>query len=220
MSGSLRSHGLQNSRPRAQHQLPEFTQTHVHGVGDAIPPSHPLLSSSPPAFNRSQHQGLFQSVALHSNQNSYQCSKALFPWCFLWKINKQKTQLNRVRRPAGGALTPWAKASAREKPWTLYSSQASPLPFPAMKAFPFLCHLGTCMAHGLPWLQTPSYNSLLVLSKCIFVGETSGSLSQVNTRQMKEYMYVLKELGKMKRMNGKVKNQNDKFKWNQLQSTG
>ena len=42
------------------HQLPEFTQTHVHRVGDAIQPSHPLSSPSPPALNLSQHQGLFQ----------------------------------------------------------------------------------------------------------------------------------------------------------------
>ena len=44
------------------HQLPEFTQTHVHRVGDAIQPSHPLSSPSPPAPNLSQHQGLFQRV--------------------------------------------------------------------------------------------------------------------------------------------------------------
>ena len=44
------------------HQLPEPTQTHVHWVGDAIQPSHSLLSPSPPAFNLSQHQGLFQWV--------------------------------------------------------------------------------------------------------------------------------------------------------------
>ena len=44
------------------HQLPEFTQTHAHRVGDAIQPSHPLLSLSPPAPNPSQHQGLFQWV--------------------------------------------------------------------------------------------------------------------------------------------------------------
>ena len=44
------------------HQLPEFTQTHVHRVSDAIQPSHPLLSPSPPAPNPSQHQGLFQWV--------------------------------------------------------------------------------------------------------------------------------------------------------------
>ena len=42
------------------HQLPEPTQTHVHRIGGAIQPSHPLLSPSPPAFNLSQHQGLFQ----------------------------------------------------------------------------------------------------------------------------------------------------------------
>ena len=42
------------------HQLPEFTQIHVHQIGDAIQPSHPLSSPSPPAPNPSQHQGLFQ----------------------------------------------------------------------------------------------------------------------------------------------------------------
>ena len=42
------------------HPLLEFTQTHVHRVSDAIQPSHPLLSPSPPAPNPSQHQGLFQ----------------------------------------------------------------------------------------------------------------------------------------------------------------
>ena len=44
------------------HQLPEPIQTHVHQVGDAIQPSHPLSSPSPPAFNLSQNQGLFQWV--------------------------------------------------------------------------------------------------------------------------------------------------------------
>ena len=45
------------------HQLPEFTQTHVRWVSDAIQPSHPLLSPSPPTFNLFQHQGLFQWVS-------------------------------------------------------------------------------------------------------------------------------------------------------------
>ena len=45
------------------HQLPEFTQTHVHPVGDAIQPSHPLSSPSPPAPNPSQHQGLCKWVS-------------------------------------------------------------------------------------------------------------------------------------------------------------
>ena len=48
------------------HHLPEFTQAHVHQVGDAIQPSHPLSSPSPPAPNPSQHLGLFQRVnSLH-----------------------------------------------------------------------------------------------------------------------------------------------------------
>ena len=54
------------------HQLPEFTQTHVHRVGDAIQPSHSLSSPSPPALNLSQHQGLFQWVS-----SSYQVAKVL-----------------------------------------------------------------------------------------------------------------------------------------------
>ena len=48
----------------AHHQLPEFTQTHVHWVRDAIQPSHPLSSTSP-TFNISQHQGLFKWVSLN-----------------------------------------------------------------------------------------------------------------------------------------------------------
>ena len=48
------------------HQLPEFSQTHVHQFSDAIQPSHPPSSPSPPAPNPSQHQGLFQRVnSLH-----------------------------------------------------------------------------------------------------------------------------------------------------------
>ena len=46
------------------HQHPELVQTHVHWVGNAIQPSHSLLSPSPPAFNISQHQGLFQCLLL------------------------------------------------------------------------------------------------------------------------------------------------------------
>ena len=53
-------------------QLPEFTQTHAHWVSDAIQPSHPLSSPSPPAFNLSQHQGLFQWVS-----SSHQVAKVL-----------------------------------------------------------------------------------------------------------------------------------------------
>ena len=54
------------------HQQLELTQTHVHWVSDAIQPSHALSSPSPPAFNLSQHQGLFQWVS-----SSHQVAKAL-----------------------------------------------------------------------------------------------------------------------------------------------
>ena len=54
------------------HQFPELAQTHVHWVGDAIQPSHPLSSLSPPAFNLSQHKGLFQWVS-----SSHQVAKVL-----------------------------------------------------------------------------------------------------------------------------------------------
>ena len=54
------------------HQLPEFNQTHIHRVSDAIQPSHPLSSPSPPALNRSQHQSLFQLV-----NSSHEVAKVL-----------------------------------------------------------------------------------------------------------------------------------------------
>ena len=55
------------------HQLPEPAQTHVHWISGAIQPSHPLSSPSPPAFNLSQHQGLFQWVS---------SSPQFFQWIF------------------------------------------------------------------------------------------------------------------------------------------
>ena len=54
------------------HHFPELAQTHIHQIGDAIQPSHPLSSPSPPAFNLSQHQGLFQWVS-----SSHQMAKVL-----------------------------------------------------------------------------------------------------------------------------------------------
>ena len=61
------------------HKLPEFTQTHVHRVGDAIQPSHPLSSPSPPAPNPSQHQSLFQRV-----NSSHEVAKH---WSFSFNIS-------------------------------------------------------------------------------------------------------------------------------------
>ena len=67
-----------------RHQLPESTQTHVHWVGDAIQPSHPLLSPSP-AFNLSQHQGLFKWVTSSHHVAKvlkFQLQHQSFQWIF------------------------------------------------------------------------------------------------------------------------------------------
>ena len=72
MSNSLWPHGLQSTPGFPGHpQLPELAQTHVHQVGDAIQPCHPLSSPSPPAFNLSQHQGLFQESVVHIRWPKY-----------------------------------------------------------------------------------------------------------------------------------------------------
>ena len=89
LSNSLWPHGLQHTRlPPVLHYLPSFTQTHVHWVGDAIQPSHPLSSPSPPTLNLSQHQGLFRlvtyfhqrDVALFSPALSLSQHQGLFRW--------------------------------------------------------------------------------------------------------------------------------------------
>ena len=64
------------------HQLPESTQTHVHWVGDAIQPSHPLSSPSPPALNLFQHQGLFNESTLLVRWPKY--------WSFSFSISPSK----------------------------------------------------------------------------------------------------------------------------------
>ena len=60
MSDAVRPMNCSTPRLPVHHQLQEFTQTHVHRVGNAIQPSHPLSSPSPPAPNPSQQQSLFQ----------------------------------------------------------------------------------------------------------------------------------------------------------------
>ena len=62
VSDSLQPHESQHARPPCPSPTPEFTQTHVHRVSDAIQPSHPLLPPSP-ALSLSHHQGLFQQVS-------------------------------------------------------------------------------------------------------------------------------------------------------------
>ena len=63
VSDSLRPHGLQYARPPGPSPTPRVHSNSCHWVGNAIQPPHPLSSPSPPAFNLSQHQGLFQEVS-------------------------------------------------------------------------------------------------------------------------------------------------------------
>ena len=72
LSDSLWPHGLRTPGVPVYHQLPELIQIYVHHVSDAIQPSHPLSAPSPPTFNLSQHQGLFQWVS-----SSHQVAKLL-----------------------------------------------------------------------------------------------------------------------------------------------
>ena len=79
------------------HQLTESTQTHVHWVGDAIQPSHPLSSLSLPAFNLSQHQGLFQWVnSLHEVAKVLEFSYNISPSEWTGWISLQSKRLSRV----------------------------------------------------------------------------------------------------------------------------
>ena len=96
------------------HQLPDFTQTHVHWVSDAIQPSHPLLSPSPPTFILSQNQGLFKWVPWTARRSNQSILKEISPeysleglmlifigrtdanihwqdWCWSWNSNTLAT---------------------------------------------------------------------------------------------------------------------------------
>ena len=94
------------------HQLPELTQTHVHRVGNAIQPSHPLSSPSP-AFNLSQHQGLFQWVSsLHQVVKvlEFQLQHQSFQWIFRTEnpMNSMKSctqYASKIRKLSSGHRT-------------------------------------------------------------------------------------------------------------------
>ena len=88
------------------HYLPEFAQTHVHWVDDAVQPSHPLSSLSPPAFNLSQHQGFSQSQIFASGGHSIGASastsvllmniQGLFPLGLTGLVSLLSERLSRV----------------------------------------------------------------------------------------------------------------------------
>ena len=90
MSDSLQPHASQHASPPYPLPTPGVYPTHVHQVGDVIQPSHPLSSPFPPAFNLSQHQGLFKWVSFEKWGSLLQVAQVLefqlqhqsFQWIF------------------------------------------------------------------------------------------------------------------------------------------
>ena len=95
------------------HQLPEVAQTHVHWVGDALLPSHALWSPSPPAFNLSQHQHLYQWLSFHIRRSKY--------WSFSFTISPSKN----IQDLFPLWLTGWISLQSKGLSRVLYSSKAS-----------------------------------------------------------------------------------------------
>ena len=153
------------------HQLSELAQTHVHRVGDAIQPSHPLSSPSSPAFNLSQHQGLFQWVS-----SSHQVTKVLefqdwFPLGWTRWISLISKGLSRVF----SNTTHSSKASVLQcsplfmvqlshpyistgkivalTVWT-FVSKVMPLLFETVSRFVIVLQFHGC-SHCPPWLRSP-----------------------------------------------------------------
>ena len=110
VSDSLWLHGPQHASPPCPSPTLEFTQTHVHWVSDAIQPSHPLSSPSPPAFNLSQHQGLFKWVS-----SSHQVAKVL-------EFQLQHQSFQRILRTDflldGLVRSPYSPRDSQKSSWT------------------------------------------------------------------------------------------------------
>ena len=140
------------------HQLLEFTETHVHRVSDAIQPSHPLSSPSPPAPNPSQHQSLFQWVS-----SSHQVAKVLE-----FQLQQQSFQWT-PRTDVG--WTGWIPCNPRD------SQESSPTP-----------HFKSINSSALSLLHSPTLTSHMTTGKTIaltrrtFVGKVMSLLLNMLSR--------------------------------------
>ena len=122
------------------HQLPELTQTHVHWVSDAIQPSHPLLSPSPPAPNPSQHQSLFQWVtSLQPRQISIQVSCSLEHTSLLYteggKQTIQEREREKHKRKSKAIDNSSMKTKSTEEETKAFLSFLSPLQTISLSSF-------------------------------------------------------------------------------------
>ena len=162
------------------HQLPELTQTHAHCVVDAIQPSHPLSSPSPPAFNLSQHQGLFQWVnSLHQVAKvlEFQLQHKSFQWIFRTDLAGPKEtdclltqKLVETLKPFGVfeeeeelqcRILIWGKLNNLVKEWIWEISKSKNLPRSVIE------NVGgknfTCVSYRLEYIQEVSILMCCVL---------------------------------------------------------
>ena len=139
------------------HQLPEFTQSLGHWVGDEFRPSHPLSSPSPPAFNPSQNQGLFQWVS-----SLHQVAKY---WSFSFNISPSNEYSGLISFRMDG-LDPLAVQGTLKSFGQHYSSKASILPCSAF----FVVQL----SH--PYMTT---GKTIALARWTFVGKVMSLLFNI-----------------------------------------
>ena len=140
------------------HQLPEFTQTHVHRLSDAIQPSHPLSSPSPPAPNPFQHQSLFQRV-----NSSHEVAKVLE-----FQLQHHSFQRNpRADRLQNGLVG--SPCSPRD------SQESSPtLQFKSIKCMLTICCCGCCLvAKSCPTLQSHGLQYIRLLCPTYTISQFS-----------------------------------------------
>ena len=154
------------------HQCPELTQTHVHRVGDAIQPSHPLLSPSPPAFNLSQHQGLFQWVS-----SSHQVAKVLE-----FQLQYQSFQ--------GIFRTDFLKDGLVESPCSPRDSQESS-PTPLSKASILLLSTFFIVQLSHPYMTT---GKTIALTRQTFVGKVMSLVFNTLSRLVIAFLLRSKHL--------------------------
>ena len=146
-------------------QVLELAQTHVHGVGDAIQPSYPLSSPSPPAFSLSQHQGLSQWIS-----SLYQVDKVLEP-----QLQHQFSSVHFSHSIVSDSLQPHGMQHARP-----------PCPSPTPRASSNICSLSW-------WCHSTISSSVVPFSFCLQSFPASGSflVSQFYIRWPKYWSFSL-----------------------------
>ena len=142
------------------HKLPELAQTHVHQVSDAIQPSHPLSSPSPPAFNLSQPQGLFKWV-----NSSHEVAKVLE-----LQLQHQSFQNTQDWSPLG-----WTGWISLQSKWTLKSL----LQYHSPKASILLNSVFFTVQLSHPYMTT---GKTIALTRQTFVGKVMSLLLNMLTR--------------------------------------